>query len=83
MIEYELSVSIKVENKEALDNLLITVESLQSGLVTPSAVELLSISGEAIENESGIIAVGNQHTVRNYEKDAWLSPLSVKQAGSV
>ena len=83
MIEYELSVSIKVENKEALDNLLITVESLQSGLVTPSAVELLSISGEAIENESGIIAVGNQQTVHNYEKDSWLSPLSVKQSGSV
>jgi len=76
MIEYELSVNIKVENKEALDNLLVTVESLQSGEIEATAIELLSIKGLCLNTEKP------DSVAEHYEQDSWLSPLSVKTISS-
>lgn len=77
MIEYEMTVNIKVENKEAADNLLITVESLNTGALDVNAVELISIRGLSLSNEK------HKYIVNNFEHDPWLSPLRVKQASSV
>ncbi len=77
MLEYELSVNIKVDNKEALENLLITVESISAGNLEANAVELLSISRLSTTNEK-------QHCItRNYEQDSWLSPLTVKAVNTL
>jgi len=73
MIEYELSVNIKAENEEAIENLLITVESINSEKINVGAVELLSISGLNISNKS------KKKLVESYENDSWLSPLGVKK----
>ncbi len=74
MLEYKLSMNIKVENKEALENLLITVESINAGNLEANAVELLSISRLDTGNEKQLCIA--QH----YEEDSWLSPLTVKAA---
>ncbi len=77
MLEYELSVNIKVENKEALENLLLTVESINATSLDASSVELLSISRLNTSNvKQGCIT-------RNYEEDSWLSPLTVKGVNAV
>ena len=73
MLEYELSVIIKVENKSAIENLFITVESLNTKEDDSNAIELLSISGLSIANET------RAALTKKYEQDAWLSPLHVKQ----
>jgi len=73
MIEYELSVNIKAENKEAVENLLITVESINTGKIDVGAVELLSISGLSIANEQ------DSDVTSSYEHDSWLSPLTVEK----
>ena len=74
MIEYELSVNIKAENEEVIENLLITVESINSEKINIGAVELLSISGLNVSNKS------NKKLAESYENDSWLSPLGVKKA---
>jgi len=73
MIEYELSVNIKAENKEAIENLLITVESISTGKVDVGALELLSISGLSIANKH------DSDVTSSYEHDSWLSPLTVEK----
>lgn len=72
MLEYELSVNIKVENKEALQNLLLTVESINATSLDASSVELLSISRLNTSNTK------QSCITKNYEQDSWLSPLTVK-----
>ncbi len=88
MIEYELSVNIKAENKEAIETLLITVESISTkkvdtskehigkgniGNVKIGAVELLCISGLSCANKA------RKGFVHEYEQDPWLSPLSIEK----
>lgn len=72
MIEYELSVNIQAENKEAIESLLITVESVNSSRVDINAVELLSISGLSLVNKQQVL-------VNEYEQDSWLSPLRLEK----
>lgn len=73
MIEYELLVNIKAENKEAIENLLITVESINTCKIGVGAIELLSISGLILSNKA------QQGLVSQYEQDPWLSPLISKK----
>ena len=82
MIEYELSVNITAENEEAVENLFITVESInnQSEQSGATAVELLSISGLRLANKSNKDIRTGTKTVDEYEQDSWLSPLSVKKS---
>ena len=82
MIEYELSVNIQAENEEAVENLLITVESInnQSDNCAVAAVELLSISGLQLANKSSKELRSSSKTIGEYEQDSWLSPLSVKKS---
>lgn len=75
MFEYEMTVNITVENKEAIENLLITVESLNTEKLDISAVELLSISSLILTNNNQKVIV------ENYENDSWLSPLEIKELG--
>ncbi|VAW99086.1 hypothetical protein MNBD_GAMMA23-2374 [hydrothermal vent metagenome] len=77
MLEYELSVNVKVENKEALQNLLITVESINASSLDASSVELLSISRLNTSNAK------QKHITKNYEQDSWLSPLTVKAVNTI
>ena len=72
MIEYELSVNIVAESADAIENLLITVEAINSGKVNVGAIELLSISGLALSNQNQI------KIADKYEHDSWLSPLAVE-----
>ena len=76
MFEYEMTVNITVENKEAIENLLITIESLNTEKLDISAVELLSISSLILTNDA------QKEIVENYENDSWLSPLKIKELGS-
>ena len=76
MFEYEMTVNITVENKEAIENLLITIESLNTEKLDISAVELLSISSSTLTNDAQKVIV------ENYENDSWLSPLKIKELGS-
>lgn len=73
MIEYEMTVNIKVENKEAIENLLITVESLNTETFDVNAVELISISALSLSNDK------HKGIINNYEQDPWLSPLNIKR----
>lgn len=72
MIEYEMTVNIRVENKDTIDNLFITIESLNTVEANINAVELLSISGISLTNER------QQSVINKFEQDPWLSPLSIK-----
>jgi len=72
MIEYEMTVNIRVENKDLLDNLFVTVESLNPAQVDVNVVELISISGLSLTNEK------QQSVISTFEQDPWLSPLSIK-----
>jgi len=81
MVEYELSVNIMAENEEAVENLFITVESInnQSDTIGVAAVELLSISGLKLSNKAKCNLNLDTEAVTEYEQDSWLSPLSVKK----
>lgn len=76
MIEYEMTVNIKVENKEAIDNLLITVESLNTEKLDINAVELISICALSLSNAK------HNCIINNYEHDPWLSPLDIKKVNN-
>lgn len=76
MIEYEMTVNIKVENKEAIDNMLITVESLNTEKLDINAVELISISALSLSN------LKHKCIINNYEHDPWLSPLDIKKVNN-
>jgi len=76
MIEYELSVNVKVESEIEMENLLITIESLNPKALSPSSIELVNFN--VIEANKlppnpveGVLA---QH----FEFDPWLSPMEVK-----
>jgi len=72
-----LLINRKIENKEVLGNLLITVESISAGNLKANAVELLSISRLSPSN-------GKQRCItRNYEQNPWLSPLTVKAVNTL
>jgi len=74
MLEYEMVVNIKVENKEALDNLLITVESVNPNVVEPCAIEILNLN---LSEEKPIIYNESKHEwIKQYELDSWLSPIA-------
>jgi len=74
MLEYEMVVNIKVENKESLDNLLITVESVNPNLAEPCAIEILNLN---ITDEKSIIYNQSKSKwVQQYELDSWLSPIA-------
>ena len=76
MIEYEMVVNIKVENKESLDNLLITVESVNPNVAEPCAIEILNLN--ITEENSGIYNEVNPEWTQQYELDSWLSPIAAK-----
>lgn len=76
MIEYEMTVNIKVENKEVVDNLLITVESVNPNVLDPCAIEILNLN--LSEEKSTIYNQSKSKWVQQYELDSWLSPIVVK-----
>jgi len=78
MFEYELSVNIKVENKEAIKNLLITVESINASSLAENAIELLSVSELKSIRRLNTSNEKQNYVTKNYEEDSWLSPLMVK-----
>lgn len=74
MLEYEMVVNIKVENKESLDNLLITVESVNPNVAEPCAIEILNLN---ITDEKSITYNQSKSKwVQQYELDSWLSPIA-------
>ena len=73
MFEYEMVVNIKVENKESLDNLLITVESINPNVANPSAIEILNLN--LSEEKSTVYNQSKTQWVQQYELDSWLSPM--------
>ena len=74
MLEYEMVVNIKVENKESLDNLLITVESVNPNVAEPCAIEILNLN---ITDEKSITCNQSKSKwVQQYELDSWLSPIA-------
>lgn len=76
MIEYEMVVNIKVENKESLDNLLITVESVNPGVDDPCAIEILNLN--ITDEKPPIYNQSKSKWVQQYELDSWLSPITEK-----
>jgi len=76
MFEYEMVVNIKVENKESLDNLLITVESVNPNVDDPCAIEILNMN--LSDEKSTIYNQSKSKWVQQYELDSWLSPIAAK-----
>lgn len=74
MIEYEMTINIKVENKEVMENLLVTVESLNIEEQSLNSIELISISALRPSNAK------HQSIATSFEHDSWLSPLNVNTA---
>lgn len=73
MIEYELSVKMQVEDEAALENMLITVESLDYGVVNLCATELVNINLSDIDSGKPLSTVKN--ITDEYEADSWMSPI--------
>ena len=74
MIEYEMVVNIKVKNKESLDNLLVTVESVNPNVEDPCAIEILHLN--LAEEKSPLYNKSKTEWIRKYELDSWLSPIA-------
>jgi len=76
MLEYELSVNIKVENEKVMDNILVTVESINSDVVNPCSIELVNVDILKLSEET--FSCKKDNVVKQYELDSWLSPIVVK-----
>lgn len=72
MPQYTLSINIKSDNKEMLDNLMVTLETIHGDLSEVSAVELFSTCDSSSEKNPGVMVLPAPSTTqRNLFLDKW------------
>jgi len=71
MSEHILSINIKAKDKTILDNLIVTVESIDGDGSELNSIEIYSMEGAVTENTQQQPSLHNQFSV-----DCWLSPFS-------
>ena len=69
MSEHILSINIRARDKAILDNLIVTVESIQGDGSELNSVEIYSTEGLTDDNKTSQQELHNQFSV-----DCWLSP---------
>jgi len=72
MSRYTLSINIKSDNKELLDNLMVTLETIQGDIAQVDAVELFTSSHtDPVEPGDKIKCIDPTTTQRNLFLDKW------------
>jgi hypothetical protein len=70
---YTLSINIKSDNKELLDNLMVTLETINGNLAEVDAVELFTIhDGNKSGSGGKLEPVDPSTTQRNLFLDKWM-----------
>ena len=72
MSRYTLSINIKSDNKELLDNLMITLETFQGSLADVSAVELFCVTASDDGRQGARVLQDPTTTQRNLFLDKWM-----------
>ena len=76
MLEYDVTLNVKVENKEMLENLVITVESVNSNMDKTCSINLLNLNISEVKKV--IYNHSKNKWTQQYELDSWLSPINLK-----
>lgn len=71
MSRYTLSINIQSDNKELLDNLMVTLETIHGDIAELDAVELFTSSNTASSNNK-IRCIHPTTTQRNLFLDEWM-----------
>jgi len=73
MSRYTLSINIKSDSKELLDNLMVTLETIQGDLAEVDAVELFTIrDNDETGGDRRVKCIDPTTTQRNLFLDKWL-----------
>jgi len=70
MSEHILSINIKAKDKTILDNIIVTVESIEGDGSELKAVEIYSMEGQVDEIQR------QQYQQNQFSIDCWLSPFT-------
>jgi len=72
MSRYTLSINIKSDNRDLLDNLMVTLETINGNLSDVDAVELLAIDETGIPRETQPVLSDASTIQRNLFLESWL-----------
>ena len=76
MIEYDVTLNVKVENKEMLENIVITLESLNPNMDKTCSINLVNLNISEVKKT--IYNNSKNNWTQQYELNSWLSPIIIK-----
>lgn len=76
MSDHVLSINIKAKDKAVLDNLIVTVESIQGDGSELNAVEIYSMEGQVADAVRKDASAENEPLHNQFSVDCWLSPFN-------